>query len=643
MCGIAGLMMPGGSQAWLADRVASMTAALTHRGPDEQGTWTDSGAGLALGHTRLSIIDLSPTGRQPMVSASGRYVIVFNGEIYNFQEMRVALLAEGAVLRGRSDTEVLLAAIDSWGIDKSMHRSAGMFAFGLWDRIDRCLTLVRDRCGEKPLYYGQVGAVLAFGSELKSFRALPGWPNPIDPTGLALFFRHGCIPSPHTIHTGIQKLAPGELIQFNHRAELTRRTRYWNYSDVARQRREELSDQEAIDELDRLLRASVHRCMISDVPLGAFLSGGLDSAAVVSLMQAQSTVPVNTFTIGFRESGYDEAGLARSIARHLGTRHTEVYVSPEDALAVVPSLPTIYDEPFADSSQIPTYLVSKVARRDVVVSLSGDGGDELFGGYNRHTWGADLWRNAARFPLPLRRVFGAALTAVPGSSWDRLILALGAVLPRRLRPFSPGDRIHKLAGLFAAQDADDLYRRMVTHWAVAPVSGAADAMTPDAWPLATIPGAGLAERMMLSDLGGYLPDDVLVKLDRASMAVSLEARAPFLDHELVEFAWRLPEQLKIRSGQGKWILRQLLARYLPKSLFERPKMGFAIPVDAWLRNPLRDWAEAMLDPSRLGSHGLLDTEAIRRCWHEHVIEGRQRQAQLWDVLMFQAWYEESFR
>ena len=519
-----------------------------------------------------------------MVSASGRYVIVFNGEIYDFPEMRVALLAEGAVLRGRSDTEVLLAAIDSWGIENSLRRCVGMFAFGLWDRMDRCLTLVRDRCGEKPLYYGRVGAVLAFGSELKSFRALPGWPNPIDPTGLALFFRHGCIPSPHTIHTGVQKLAPGELIQFNHRAELTRRSRYWNHSDVARQRREELSDQEATDELDRILRASVRRCMISDVPLGAFLSGGLDSAAVVALMQAQWAVPVNTFTIGFKESGYDEAGLARSIANHLGTNHTEVYVSPEDALAVVPSLPTIYDEPFADSSQIPTYLVSKVARRDVVVSLSGDGGDELFGGYNRHTWGADLWRNAARFPLPLRRVFGAALTRCAG-------IVLGpANSGTGCRPAtSPPSILSRRQDSQARRSLDRAGCRRLVPPHGDPLGGIAgvwsnwrERVIPDAWPLAKIPGAGLAERMMLSDLGGYLPGR------RARQARSRErardepgSSRAFLDHGLVEFAWRLPEHLKDsldRENRSSAIARPLLAEVA----FERPKMGFAIPVDAWL-------------------------------------------------------------
>lgn len=643
MCGIVGLLMSGGNQSWIADRVAAMAGQLAHRGPDEQGCWVDKRGGLALGHSRLSIIDLSPAGRQPMISASGRHVIVFNGEIYNFQELRSALLAEGSVLRGRSDTEVLLAAIDSWGVDKALDRCAGMFAFGLWNIIERRLTLVRDRCGEKPLYYGRVGDAFVFGSELKSFRVLPGWPNPVDPAGLALFFRHGCVPSPHSIHAGIRKLAPGELIQLNDRADIVRRTRYWNQAELATQRRSmELSDREAADELDRLMRISVRRCMISDVPLGAFLSGGVDSAAIVAVMQAESASPVNTFTIGFRESAYDEAGLARSIAEHLGTRHTEVYVSPEDARAVVPSLPNIYDEPFADSSQIPTFLVSKLARRAVAVSLSGDGGDELFGGYNRYTWGAAVWRRASHVPVPLRRAIGAALTLLPSAAWDRLILPLGSILPTRIRPFSPGDRIHKLGRLLAAHDADDLYRRMVTHWAKPPLSGRVNPIVPDSWALPPMTDDGLVQRMMLSDFCGYLPDDVLVKLDRAGMAVSLETRVPFLNHELVEFAWRLPVNLKIREGKGKWILRQVLARYLPRPLFERPKMGFAIPIDAWLRGPLREWAEAMLDSGRLGAHGLLDTAAVRSCWLEHVSRGRQRQVQLWDVLMFQAWYEETF-
>jgi len=641
MCGIAGLLQPGTSSTWLAERVAAMTAALAHRGPDGEGAWVEPAVGLVLGHRRLSIIDLSPTGAQPMVSPSGRYVIVFNGEIYNFQTLRDTVVAEGASLRGRSDTEVLLAAIDLWGLDAALPRCRGMFAFGLWDRQLRRLTLARDRCGEKPLYFGRVGGAFAFASELKAFRALPGWPNPVDPASLQLYFRHGCVPAPHSIHQGIHKLCPGELVEFDETGASLRQVRYWNHAELpARRHSSKLTDQQAIDELDRRLRSAVTDCMVSDVPLGAFLSGGLDSSAVVAIMQASASAPVRTFTIGFQDAGYDEAGHAARVARHLGTQHTEMYVTAQDALSIVPALPQIYDEPFADSSQIPTYIVARLARQDVVVCLSGDGGDELFGGYNRHTWGVRTWGRAASVPYRLRKALGSAATSIPGPTWDRLFQAAARLRPDRMHSFSPGDRIHKLARLLGARDAEDLYRRAVTHWD--PVPTRRTTVVDDSWALASVPDGSLAERMMITDLGGYLPDDVLVKLDRAGMAVSLESRVPFLDHELVEFAWTLPLHLKIRDGQGKWLLRQVLARYLPKLMFERPKMGFAMPIDVWLRGPLRDWAEALLDPARLDSHGLLDTAAVRRCWHEHVVLGRQHQARLWDVLMFQAWHEEVF-
>ena len=641
MCGIAGLLRPGAASTWLAERVAAMTAALVHRGPDGEGAWIEPAVGLALGHRRLSIIDLSPTGAQPMVSPTGRYVIVFNGEIYNFEVLRTAATAAGALLRGRSDTEALLAAIDLWGLDAALERSRGMFAFGLWDRHERRLTLARDRCGEKPLYFGRVGGALAFASELKAFRALPGWPNPVDPQAVHLYFRHGCVPAPYSIHEGIRKLRPGELVEFDETGATLRQSRYWDHARLPAQKRlTHLTEPEAVDELDRRLRKAVQGCMVADVPLGAFLSGGLDSATVVAIMQATAPVPVRTFTIGFQDSGYDEAGHASRVAQHLGTQHTELYVSPQDAMSIVPALPGIYDEPFADSSQIPTFIVARLARQDVTVCLSGDGGDELFGGYNRYTWGVQTWRRASSIPYRLRLALGVAATSVPGPAWDRLLHAAARLLPGRATAFSPGDRVHKLARLLAARDADDLYRRAVTHWDEVPMRRVP--VVEDPWALSVQPESDLAERMMITDLGGYLPDDVLVKLDRAGMAISLESRVPFLDHELVEFAWTLPPHLKIRDGQGKWLLRQVLARYLPRSTFERPKMGFAMPIDAWLRGPLRDWAEALLDPARLDAHGLLDTQAVRRCWHEHVVLGRQHQARLWDVLMFQAWHEETF-
>jgi asparagine synthase (glutamine-hydrolysing) len=641
MCGIAGLLAPGEPDEALRARATAMAGAMRHRGPDEQGVWSDPGT-VALGHTRLSIIDLSVAGRQPMHSASGRYVITFNGEIYNFPALRDELQRGGTAFRGGSDTEVLLAAIDAWGVREAVTRCAGMFAFGLWDRERRRLTLARDRVGEKPLYFGRVGAALAFASELKALRVLPGWSNELDLEALAAFFRYGCIPAPRSIHVGIEKLLPGELVEFDETGFVRQRVRYWDAAEVASRARSQRlvgDDPSVVEELDARLRRSVARCMLADVPLGAFLSGGIDSSTIVALMQAQSRQAVRTFTIGFRAPGYDEAGLARTIARHLGTDHTELYVDPADALAVVPDLPAIYDEPFADSSQIPTFLVSRLARRHVTVALSGDAGDELFGGYNRHTWGARLWSRARPIGAGLRGMLGKALASVPGPTWDRAFAIAGRALPARARQFSAGDRIHKVARLVTARDEHDLYERMISHWREPVVLSAAARASAREWPLPDLDAATLPERMMLGDLRGFLPDDVLVKLDRASMAVSLESRVPFLDHELVEFAWRLPTGVKIRDGKGKWILRQVLGRYVPAELFERPKMGFAVPIDSWLRGPLRDWAETLLSREHLGRHGLLDATLITRYWTEHVTGRAQRQAELWDVLMFQAWYD----
>jgi len=640
MCGIAGLWEELGQGAGADARAAvdAMTATLVHRGPDDGGCWQDPAAGLALGHRRLSILDLSPAGHQPMLSRCGRYVTAFNGEIYNHAELRAAL--GDARWRGHSDTETLLEAVARWGIVAALKRCTGMFALALWDRERRELHLARDRLGEKPLYYGRLGRTLVFASELKALRAHPDWRGEIDRGALALLLRHNCIPAPHSIYRGIHKLMPATLLTL--RADgSSDETRYWSAREVAERGVNEPfagSEDEAAAELERLLSRSVARQMVADVPLGAFLSGGIDSSLVVALMQAQSARPVKSFTIGFNEPGYDEAGHARAVAHHLGTEHTELTVSPRQALEVIPRLPELYDEPFSDASQIPTFLVAQLAREQVAVSLSGDGGDELFGGYNRYFLGRSLWRRIGWLPRGVRRAAASAIAAVPPAGWD----ALFSCLPR-LRHARPGDKLHKLAGILGARDADEIYRRLVSHWQhpAAVVIGGAEPVTAltdsGAWP--ELPD--FTQRMMYLDLVSYLPDDILVKVDRAAMGVSLETRVPMLDHELVEFAWRVPLSMKIRGGQGKWLLRRVLHKHVPRELIERPKMGFGVPIDAWLRGPLRDWAEALLDEARLAREGYFDPRTIRTRWREHLSGRRNWQYQLWDVLMFQAWLEHN--
>jgi len=643
MCGIAGLWgRPGksGSEDARAT-VEAMTATLLHRGPDDGGSWLDQAAGLALGHRRLSILDLSPTGHQPMLSRCGRYVIVFNGEIYNHAELRAAL--GDALWLGHSDTETLLEAIARWGIVAALKRCTGMFALALWDRERRELHLARDRLGEKPLYYGWIGQTLVFASELKALRAHPEWRGEIDRGALALLLRHSYIPAPHSIYRGIRKLMPATILTL--RADgSSDETRYWSAREIAERGVNEPfagSAGEAAAELERLLSRSIGRQMVADVPLGAFLSGGIDSSAVVALMQAQSTRPVKSFTIGFNEPGYDEAGYARAVAHHLGTEHTELTVSSRQALEVIPRLPELYDEPFSDSSQIPTFLVAQLAREQVAVSLSGDGGDELFGGYNRYFLGRSLWRKTGWLPRGVRRAAAAAIEAVSPAGWDALFAGCKGILPPHLRHARPGDKLHKLAGILGARDADEIYRGLVSHWqhpASVVIAGTepGTALTDSgAWP--DLPD--FTQRMMYLDLVSYLPDDILVKVDRAAMGVSLETRVPMLDHELVEFAWRVPLSMKIRDGEGKWLLRQVLYRHVPRALIERPKMGFGVPIDAWLRGPLRDWAEALLDESRLTREGYFDPRPIRARWREHLSGRRNWQYHLWDVLMFQAWLE----
>ena len=639
MCGIVGFW--GGTPVPLiAERMASRIEA---RGPDDAGVWTDSSAGLALAHRRLAILDLTPAGHQPMVSPCGRYVLVYNGEIYNHRDLRRELEREGGAFdwRGHSDTETLLAALRHWGVEGALRRLNGMFAFALWDARERTLYLARDRMGEKPLYYGRSGDAFLFGSELKALVVHPEWQGEVDRNVLASYLRHNYVPAPWSIYRGIFKLPPAHFVTVREGGNQVGEPQcYWDLGQVA-DRGVAAADgdpQALADELDTLLRDAVHRRMEADVPLGAFLSGGYDSTTVVALMQAQSERPIKTFSIGFHEKEYNEARHAKVVAEHLGTDHTELYVTPEEAMAVIPQLPNIYDEPFSDSSQIPTFLVSQLARQHVTVALSGDGGDELFCGYNRYVLGYQVWSKLRLLPRPLRGMLAGLLNRAPGHVLD----ALQRKLPQRFRVSNLADRLPKLAEVLAHRDGQSFYRSLVSH-AKQPedlVLGANEPDTilnrPDRLP--NLPG--LREQMMYLDMLTYLPDDILTKVDRASMAVSLEARVPLLDHRVVEFAWRVPTEYKYRNGQGKWLLRQVLYRYVPRELMERPKMGFGVPIEHWLRGPLREWAEALLDECRLREEGYFDPAPIRRMWEEHISGKRRWHYYLWDVLMFQAWREK---
>ena len=657
MCGLAGFV--DGARC-LEQRAGSeiarrMADALRHRGPDDAGVWWDAEDGIALAHRRLAIVDLSAAGHQPMLSPSRRYVIVYNGEIYNFPVLRRELEGLGARFRGTSDTEVLLAAIDHWGIEPALERINGMFAFALWDRRSRLLHLVRDRLGKKPLYFGWAGRTLLFASELKAFHAHPDFVPEIDRAAVELLLRYGYVPAPQSIYRGVFKLpagahlaAPG-VFDAPDEALLDRVRIYWSMRDVARRNGQaplQIGETEAVDRLEHLLTEAVAQRMVADVPLGTFLSGGIDSSTVVALMQKSSARPVKTFTIGFREAGYNEAECAKQVARHLGTEHHELQVSPADALAVIPKLPEIYDEPFADTSQIPTFLVSSLTRREVTVALSGDGGDEVFGGYNRHFLGPRLRRAVRCWPRPIRQGCAGLLTSISAEGWDAGFERINRWLPEARRRPTAGAHLYKLADLLTVEDPEQIYERFVLRW-TDPASLMADEAqrrgTPSGGRLAAQGGPidldDFTDQMMYYDTVGYLPDDILVKVDRASMACSLEVRAPLLDHRVVEFAWRLPRALKVRAGAGKLILRQILARHVPTSLIERPKQGFVMPLDRWLRGPLRDWAETMLGRQRLQSEGIFDPRPVRRAWEEHLAGRGNWVDRLWCVLMFQAWLE----
>jgi asparagine synthase (glutamine-hydrolysing) len=651
MCGLAGFWdagrrLPAEALPGVGTRMADCVA---HRGPDDGGTWVDVDAGLVLAHRRLAIIDRGPAGHQPMHSHCGRYVIAFNGEIYNHMALRGQLESAGdaPAWRGHSDTETLLACIVAWGVERALRGTVGMFAIALWDRRDRTLVLARDRMGEKPLYYGWHGDAFLFGSELKSLMAYPGFRGRIDRGALALLLRRNCVPAPHSIIAGIRKLPPGSLLrlpcQDGERRAAPVAEAYWSlagavvagHSDPL-----EASDAEAVDLLGHALGDAIGGQMVADVPLGAFLSGGIDSSLVVALMQARASAPVRTFTIGFGGGGYDESSDASAVARHLGTDHTELAIGPADALELIPRLPEIYCEPFGDSSQIPTWLVSRLARTRVTVALSGDGGDELFGGYNRYLGALEAWRRARRLPGPARRGLVAMLTALSPTGWDRLAQAAAPVVPSGWRIAMPGEKAHKLASVLALDRAEDYYRALTSHWAD-PGAVVIGGVEPAVARPEGLPGdLGHAEWMMAMDATGYLPVDILTKVDRAAMANSLETRVPFLDHRVVELAWRLPPRMKIRNGEGKWLPRRLLERHVPRALFERPKMGFGVPLDAWLRGSLRAWAEALLDPARLRQQGLLRPEPVQRMWQEHISGRYNRQHHLWTILMFQAWLLE---
>ncbi|MBO1531763.1 asparagine synthase (glutamine-hydrolyzing) [Psychrobacter sp. F1192] len=648
MCGLNGFFNT--QTAMSAQTVISkMNTAIFSRGPDDGDSWQDEVVGLVLGHRRLAIQDLSAAGAQPMHSACGRYVLVFNGEIYNHLELREQLMTEQKApnWRGHSDTETMLACFIAWGVEKTLQAMVGMFAIALWDRQQKVLSLAKDRMGEKPLYWGWQGQSLYFGSELKGLKAHPAFKTDINRDAITLLLRHNCIPAPYSIYKGIEKLRPGHFLQLPltdlKTAQKTQPQAYWRFNDIVEAGLANPftgSPEQAVDALESALTRSVDGQMLSDMPLGAFLSGGIDSSAVVALMQAQSTLPVKTFTIGFDDKGYNEATHAKAVAKHIGTEHTELYVRPEDALSVIPKLSSIYCEPFSDSSQIPTFLVSQLARQHVSVALSGDGGDELFGGYNRYLMGHQVWNRSRKLPKPLRLSLASAITSLSPKRWDTLFNKFGSVLPERLQLNTLGDKLHKFAGVLDINSEQDFYQRLTSHWQQ-PDQLVINAQEPktlindSSWPQTD----SFQHAMMAMDAQTYMSDDILVKVDRAAMANSLETRVPMLDHRIVELAWRMPLDYKIRNGEGKWLLKQVLFRHVPRELIERPKMGFGIPIYDWLRGPLRDWAEALLDENLLRQQGYFNPEPIRTLWKEHLSGMYNHQYHLWDILMFQAWLE----
>ena len=661
MCGLTGYFSDRHIHG--QETLTAMANVMRHRGPDDFGYCYDDEAGIGLAHRRLSILDLSPAGHQPMTSPSGRFTLVFNGEIYNHLEIRGELEKfTDCHWRGSADTETIVAGFDAWGIEPTLRRSVGMFALAVWDKDERALTLARDRMGEKPLYFGWNRGIFLFASELKALRACPEFEAEINRNAITLLLRHNCIPTPYSIYRGIFKLWPGTMLTLRqegcnacpwdfetppfesfHAHGVTLRP-YWTLRDIVEQGQMQPftgTDNEAVAEMERVITSAVQSQQISDVPLGALLSGGVDSSIIVALMQFHSSRPVKTFTIGFHEASYNEAEYAKNVARHLGTEHTELYVKPDEALAVIPRLPSLYDEPFSDSSQIPTFLVSQLARQHVTVALSGDAGDELFGGYNRYFLTNAIWRKIGWIPIKGRRALALGITRASPFLLDQLYSLVAPAIPNRLRTTRVGDKAHKLAEILTATTPEGVYHDLVSHWK-APDDVILKGYEPPTLLTNRTMMAKVTElehQMMYLDTLSYLPDDILVKVDRAAMGVSLETRVPFLDHRVVEFAWRLPLGLKIRYGSGKWILRQVLYKYVPKKLIERPKAGFGVPIDSWLREPLKEWAEALLDESRLKREGYFNPLLIRKKWAEHLSGQRNWQYHLWDVLMFQLWLE----
>ena len=646
MCGLVGFL--GGSVQFDTERgvamLRKMADKIVNRGPDDDGYWCDAKHRIGLGHRRLAVIDLSQAGHQPMLSASGRYVIAFNGEIYNHADMRADLSSTGYApdWRGHSDTETFLAGFEHWGIEGTLQRSTGMFAFALWDRKDNVLTLGRDRLGEKPLYYGWQDDTLLFGSELSALRAHSAFSAGVDRDALCLFLRHGYIPAPYSIYEGIRKLQPGCYLSFLEGDDGPVVRSYWSAVESAVSGAANPftgSREQAVDELERLARNSVRQQMHADVPLGAFLSGGIDSSTIVALAQAQSSRSVKTFSVGFHEAGYNEAEHAKSVAKHLGTEHTELYVTPEEAMAVIPDLPKFYCEPFADSSQIPTVLVSRMARKDVTVALSGDGGDELFCGYSRYPQSARAWRRLSGVPRVVRKMVAGGTHSISPARWD----LIGRLLPKSRQIPHLGDRMHKFAQAMTSSNIDDFYLNFMLSHHRNPdliVRDGREPPTMNSGNVPHLPGLDEYQRMMAIDIVSYLPDDILAKVDRAAMSVSLESRVPFLDHQIVEFALSLPQAVKLHDGDLKWILRQLLYRYVPPELIDRPKKGFSVPIEHWLRGPLRDWAETLLDEKRLQDEGYFDPTAVRKMWSEYLFQSRRWHGGLWNILMFQSWLEE---
>lgn len=648
MCGIAGFFDPNGFDATAGTQLAQdMAQAIIHRGPDDAGVWVDDAAGIALAHRRLSIVDLSEAGHQPMLSASGRYVLIYNGEIYNHVELRDELEASGNGYdwRGHSDTETALACIEVYGLEKALQKFIGMFAIALWDKNEKALYLARDRIGEKPLYFGRQNNVWLFGSELKALRVHHEFTSDINRDALCLYLRHNYIPAPHSVYDGIGKLPPGSYVRLAAHIIDAVPVPFWTLDDKVSNGKVNPfagSEAEALDHLDKVLSRAVGLQMQADVPLGAFLSGGVDSSLIVALMAEQSQRKVKSFSIGFEDAQFDEAPFAREVASHIGTEHHELYVTAQETLDVIPKLPTLYDEPFSDSSQIPTYLVSQIARQHVTVSLSGDAGDELFGGYNRYNWGRSIWDKMNKVPHPLRSAMGTGIGMLSPKTWNAITVPLMNMAPQKYRQKNPGDKLHKAAGMLSARTPEAIYTYLVSHWPdpAAIVRGGAEPQTVLTSSHEVTADMPFEARMMYLDMLSYLPDDILVKVDRAAMGVSLETRVPFLDHTVIEAAWQLPMNMKIRNGTGKWCLRELLYRRVPKHLIERPKMGFGVPLDAWLRGPLRDWAEHLLDEKRLAQAGFFDPTPIRKKWDEHLSGARSWHYYIWDILMFEAWRED---